>query len=72
MEVIKARQLKGGLILSKCVTDLFNFYKKCSFNLAEAPFSSWAERGTKMVCLELKMEEDDDEVEKVSEKSAVK
>jgi len=27
MEMIKARQLKGGLILSKCVTDLVSFYK---------------------------------------------
>jgi len=60
MEMIKARKLKRGLILSKCVTDLVNFYKKCSFSLAEAPFSSWAERGTKMLCLELNMEEDDD------------
>jgi hypothetical protein len=70
MEMIKVTELKGGLILSKCVTDLVSFYKKCSFSLAEAPFSSWAERGTKMVCLELTME-DDDEEEKVSEKSAV-
>lgn len=69
--MIKVRQLKGGLILSKCVTDLVSFYKKCSFSLAEAPFSSWAERGTKMMCLELNMEEDDEE-EKVFKKSAVK
>lgn len=73
MEMVKARKLKRGLILSKCVTDLVSFYKKCSFSLAEAPFSSWAERGTKMVCLELNTEDDDDdEEEKVLEKSAVK
>lgn len=72
MEMIKARQLKGGLILSKCVNDLVSFYKKCSFVPAEAPFSLWAERGTKMMCLELNTEEDDDEEEKVPEKSAVK
>ena len=71
MEMIKVRQLKGGLILSKCVTDLASFYKKCSFSPAEAPFSSWAERGTKMMCLELNTEEDDEE-EKVFEKSVVK
>ena len=71
MEMIKARQLKGGLILSKCVNDLVSFYKKCSFVPAEAPFSSWAERGTKMMCLEL-FAEDYDEEEKVPGKSAVK
>jgi len=71
MEAIKARQLKGGLILSKCVIDLVSFYKKCSFIPAATPFSSWAERGTKMMCLELNMEEDDED-EKVFEKSAVK
>jgi len=39
MEMIKAKQLKGGLILSKCVT--YNvFYEKCSISLAESPFSS--------------------------------
>jgi len=55
--------------LSKCVTDLVSFYKKCSFSPAEAPFSSWAERGTKMMCLELTTE--DGEEEKIPEKSAV-
>ncbi|CDW88318.1 UNKNOWN [Stylonychia lemnae] len=71
METIQASQLKGGLTLSKCVTNLVNFYKKCSFSLAEAPFSSWAERGTKMMCFELTMEEDDNEEERIPE-SAVK
>ncbi|CDW88935.1 UNKNOWN [Stylonychia lemnae] len=71
MEMIKVRQLKGGFILSKCITDLVSFYRKCSFSLAEAPFSSWAERGTKIMCFELTME-DNDEKEKVPEKSAVK
>jgi hypothetical protein len=45
MGMIKAAQLKGGLILSKCATDLDSFYKKCSSTIAEAPFISWAERG---------------------------
>jgi len=51
--MIKARQLKGVLILNKYIIDLVSFYKKCSFSLTEAPFNSWAERGTKMMCLEL-------------------
>jgi hypothetical protein len=70
MKMIKVTQLKGGLILSKCVTDLVSFYKKCSFIIAEAPFISWAERGTKMMCLELNEEEDEEE--KSFEKSEVK
>jgi hypothetical protein len=45
--------------------------RSASFSLAEAPFSSWTERGTKMMCLKLTTE-DDDEDEKVPEKSAVK
>ena len=58
--------------MSKCVTDLASFYKKCSFSPAEAPFSSWAERGTKMMCLELLAEDYDDEEEKVPGKSSWK
>ena len=45
--MIKAKQLKGGLILSKFIT--YNvFYEKCSFSVAETQFSSLAEIGTKM------------------------
>jgi len=46
MEMIKARQLKGGLILSKCVTDLVSFYKKCSFSPAEAQLNRLLIRNT--------------------------
>jgi hypothetical protein len=54
--------------LSKCVNDLVNFYKKCSFIPAEAPFSLWAERGTKMMSLDVDMKNEEEKT--APEKSA--
>ena len=67
--MIKARQLNGGLILSKYIIDLVSFNKNSSIGLAEAPFNSWAERETKIMCLGINIE---DEEENVPIKSVVK